>query len=139
MTTSGAVTTYGAGSVDGLSIAAGPDGALWFTEAANVCSDCLGRITTSGSLSTYSNPELYSPSDLTIGPDGALWFTNGSASNLGVASFGSIGELTTAGQLRVYTSPGVYLADPGSITSGPDGALWFTSEGNDAIGRVAVP
>jgi virginiamycin B lyase len=139
MTTSGVVTTYGAGSIYGENIAPGPDGALWFTEFSSVCSDCLGRITTSGVLSTYTNPELPSPSDLTIGPDGGLWFTGSRTTAQYVSSSGSIGEITAGGQVDVYTSPGVYLASPGSITAGPDGAMWFTSEGNDAIGRVAVP
>ena len=36
-------------------IAAGPDGALWFTNYAN---DSIGRITTAGAVTNY-NPESY--------------------------------------------------------------------------------
>ena len=33
---------------------------------------------------------------------------------------------------------GTGIDEPGGITSGPDGALWFTNPGNDSIGRIAT-
>jgi len=39
-----------------------------------------------------------------------------------------------AGQVAIYR--GVYF--PNQITAGPDGALWFTESGNNAIGRVSL-
>src|ERR1035438_8811512 len=68
-------------------IAAGPDGALWFTESVGK----IGRITTSGTITEYTVPTAVSLGDITAGPDGALWFTD----------FGGnkIGRITTSGTI----------------------------------------
>jgi streptogramin lyase len=73
-------------------IAAGPDGALWFTESDG---NQIGRITPSGVIKEY--PALTSsasPWDITVGSDGALWFTEAGA--------GKIGRITTAGVITEY-------------------------------------
>lgn len=58
-----------------ISIAAGADGALWFTEQTQPGVK-IGRVTTSGVLTEYSIPTASgNPTDITAGPDGALWFT----------------------------------------------------------------
>ena len=54
-------------------ITAGPDGALWFT---NQDANSVGRITTSGVVTSYTVPGASKPRAITAGPDGALWFTN---------------------------------------------------------------
>jgi streptogramin lyase len=58
-------------------IAAGPDGSLWFAELG---SDRIGRISTSGQLTEYPLPTPAArPFQVTAGPDGNVWFTeNGS-------------------------------------------------------------
>ncbi len=58
-------------------IAAGPDGALWFTNQSN---NSIGRITTSGVVSNYTDASISSYGGIAAGPDGALWFTNQSNS-----------------------------------------------------------
>jgi virginiamycin B lyase len=90
----------------------------------------IGRMTTSGSVTTFPLSEGYSTA-ITAGPDGALWFTvnNNDGPN-------GIGRITTAGQMTIFTAPSlgtgnwntndhVFLWD---ITSGPNGALWFSME-----------
>src|SRR4051794_25826071 len=71
-------------------IASGPDGALWFTEAA----DKIGRITTAGVVTEYALPASASPLypyRITAGPDGAMWFTE---------RYGNrIGRITTSGMI----------------------------------------
>lgn len=52
---------------------AGPDGALQFTDAG---ANFIGRITTSGEVTTYTGSGIDQPLNITDGPDGALWFTN---------------------------------------------------------------
>jgi virginiamycin B lyase len=50
-------------------IAAGPDGALWFTEYQG---NKIGRISTDGSIEEYPLPTLEAgPFGITAGPDGA--------------------------------------------------------------------
>ncbi len=99
-------------------ITTGPDGALWFT---NFRGDSIGRMTTGGTLTTFTGTGISSPCAMTTGPDGALWFVN--------AGNDSIGRITTGGTVSNYTGTGIasYTQEyPGAITTGPDGALWFT-------------
>src|SRR5258708_7824171 len=79
--TVGTAAALGAGKVTiftgaGISrppwIAAGPDGALWFTNHGN---NSIGRITTAGKVTNYTDPSISLPYGIAAGPDGALWFT----------------------------------------------------------------
>jgi len=38
----------------------------------------------------------------------------------------------------VWSSSDPSIVFPTSITTGPDGALWFTNTGNDTIGRITT-
>src|SRR5260370_16409962 len=78
--TVGTAAALGAGKVtiftstginDPIAIAAGPDGALWFTNHGN---NSIGRITTAGAGTNYTDPSITSPYGIAAGPDGALWF-----------------------------------------------------------------
>ena len=139
ITTSGAIKNFTDPSIVSASgITTGPDGALWFTNSlggANELDDgdgfagTIGRLSTSGALTTFSSPSISFPDGITSGPDGALWFTN-SASN-------SIGRITTSGVVSNYSDPSVD-ANPTAITTGPDGALWFTNSGSNSIGRITT-
>jgi virginiamycin B lyase len=65
--------------------------ALWFTNSAGnsinaVPSGSIGRITTTGQVTTYPAPGAHSPFSIIAGPDGAMWFTMGN---------GHIGRITT--------------------------------------------
>ena len=48
----------------------------------------------------------------------------------------SIGRITTAGVVTNYTGTGIN--GPLGITTGPDGALWFTNNFNNSIGRITT-
>ncbi len=121
----GQVTTYHMGLGNPVGIAAGPDGALWFT---NLYGNSIGRITTSGTVTNYTGTGVITPVGIAAGPDGALWFTN---------LYGnSIGRITTSGTVTNYT--GVGIGNPVGIAAGPDGALWFTNQGNNSIGRITT-
>jgi streptogramin lyase len=127
------VTNYtGTGISEPLRIAAGPDGALWFTNRTN---NSIGRITTGGVVTNYTGTGISYPDGITAGPDGALWFTN-AGSNGGGGGTPSIGRITTGGVVTNYTDPSINT--PAGITAGPDGALWFTNEGNATIGRITT-
>jgi virginiamycin B lyase len=126
ITTAGTITEYtvpSAGSDGGAycvfarpaGIAAGPDGALWFTIPYG---NKIGRITTAGAVTEYSLPTNQSgPAGITAGPNGALWFTESCGNK--------IGTITTGGAITEY-SAGLSGGGPSSITLGPDGNLWFT-------------
>jgi len=110
-----AVPTYAS---DPYGIAAGPDGALWFTEFND--SGKIGRITPAGVITEYVAPTPFSgPHGITAGPDAALWFTE---------YYGNkVGRVTTAGAFSEYPLPSAF-SYPFGIVAGPDGALWFTKE-----------
>src|SRR5580658_9885434 len=97
-------------------ITAGPDGALWFT---NWNYSSVERITTSGVLTNYPDPNAAGPWNIVVGSDGALWFTN-VVNNV-------IARITTKGVETYYGPP--MLAGPFGIATGPDGALWIANTG----------
>ena len=107
----------------------GADGALWFTNEGN---NSIGRITTAGVVSNFTDPSISRPTIIAAGPDGGLWFTN--------QGNNSIGRISTAGVVANHVAAAV--VDPVGIAAGPDGALWFTNFGfhhtHFSIGRITV-
>ncbi len=107
----------------------GPDGALWFTEAAGFANN-IGRLTTAGVVTEYPIPTTYSKAYcITNGPDGALWFTESNSDK--------IGRITTFGAITEYPIP-TPSATPWGITPGPDDALWFVERTGNQIGRITT-
>jgi streptogramin lyase len=135
---SGAVTGFSISAAAGSSIAAGPDGALWFVET-NAAQ--IGRITTSGTVTEFPLPAGFSlPLVISAGPDGALWFTNRVSAALGQAGFAQIGRITTSGTITEFPTPNDDGAIPLGITTGPDGAMWFVknSLAGGVVGRITT-
>jgi len=97
-----------------LSITAGPDGNVWFTEASKI-----GRITAGGAITEYPIPSGDVGSGSIIsGPGGNLWFAEGDS---------KIGEITPAGSITEFPVP----KQPGSnMTVGADNNLWFAASGS---------
>ena len=103
-----------------------------------------GKFTTFRLLTNCGNPGVGNgcdPAGITRGPDGNFWFT-GEDGNL-------IGRITPAGSTTVYPLPtncgnpqpvggGLFGCAPKNITVGSDGALWFTEEFGNQIGRVTI-
>ena len=125
------ITEYSTGLTAGsypYGIAAGPDGALWFTEGNG---NRIGRITTAGVITEFSAGLTAGsgPNGIAAGPDSALWFTEYS---------GRIGRITTAGVITEYSTGLTAGSGPYGIAAGPDGALWFTEYSGNRIGRIAA-
>jgi streptogramin lyase len=108
------------------SIAAGPDGNLWFTERDGNKVGMINPMTHAITEFTVPTASCW-PIGITSGPDGNLWFTEDAS--------GKIGEIdpTTHAISEFRISPAG--AEPWAITSGPDGNLWFTDELN-GIGEI---
>nr|WP_055704728.1 hypothetical protein [Streptomyces puniciscabiei] len=64
---------------------------------------------------------------LAFGPGKRLWFTSAPIDN----ERGKVGYTDSRGHTRIWPTA---TTSPGSITPGPDGALWFSE--TDAIGRI---
>lgn len=109
------------------SIAAGPDGEVWYTtDVAGVVFKINPR---DGTISLVRSGVL--PASITAGPDGALWMALGFG-----GQEGQILRLTVDGELTKYPMTAGW-AD--SLVTGPDGLLWFVGiAGSSAVGRVAL-
>lgn len=119
-------------------ITTGPDGAIWFT---NLGDSSIWRMTTGGALTRYG-PFVVQVGLITAGPDGALWFTGPDTAGPN----DHIGRITTAGTMTAFPLPiyprptfnGYNNLGPSAITTGPDGALWFTASRVNLIGRITT-
>jgi virginiamycin B lyase len=115
-------------------IAVAADGALWFTDYDDAR---IGRIAPDGHIRLYDLPNLNQPGAITVGPDAAIWF-------IGLTT---IGRITASGEVTEIPIPDPLTTFGQDLTSGPDGALWFTkqihtSDGSEIrsgkIGRIAL-
>ena len=106
-------------------IAAGADGALWFTDPY---AHKIVRMTVDGKLTLQAPvPAGSFQYEISAGSDGAMWFVSQSPS--------SVSRIDGAGNILTKNLASA-LANPTHIVSGPDGALWFTEGVTKAIGRI---
>ncbi len=119
------ITSYTLSSGNGgfSSIAAGPDGRLWFGQK-----QLIGTSTTDGTTDTYSTNATSTISSVIVGPDNKMWYAGGDV----------IGRMSTSG---VIGSGDTFTLPPGNssiyfMTLGPDGNLWFTQASPSAVGRM---
>jgi hypothetical protein len=109
-------------------IAAGPDGALWFTQRSygRDAPDGIARMTTDGRYSSTTSPAARSPD-----PDhgrprrGPL-----------VHAAGRARDRAHHNRRRNLGVPAPHRTEPYDITAGTDDALWFTADG--CIGRITT-
>jgi virginiamycin B lyase len=139
VTPGGAVTEFSAGisavgsppdDLGPYSIAAGPDGNLWFTEPS---ANRVARITPSGVVTEFSagiTPGA-TPIEIASGPDGNLWFTETNGDR--------VARITPSGTVTEFGAGGITPgAHPWGIAVGPDGNLWVTEIGKDGIARIST-
>ena len=113
------------------SIAAGPDGNLWFTEFNG---SRIGRITPTRRRHRVQQRHHGGSGPCTESPP-VPTATCGSRKTSAIA----IGRITPAGVVTEFSagiSAGAALV---GITAGPDGNLWFTEFFGDRIGRITTP
>jgi len=153
ITPGGVSTLVMAGLVAGsapLGIAAGPDGALWFTDPNSV-TPAIGRVTTTATpvIAEFTNtqsPGLSAasvPVAITADAAGHLWFTD---QNPIAPAVGRITPATINGDppMIVEFPLSSVKSTPVNIALGSDGNIWFTDRGcpkcetpvPPAIGRI---
>lgn len=109
-----------------VGIAAGPDGAVWFTE---IGAGRIGRITMAGDITEHPLPDPAArPHAVTAGPDGALWFTEWGS--------GRVGRITVEGRITSYALSRTDSEPHGIAAHG--GALWCALE-TGSLARIAIP
>jgi virginiamycin B lyase len=119
-----------------LSIAPGPDGAMWFTLTK---SKAVGSISSSGSIQMYQNPPNIDaePQRIAAGADGAMWFTQVNPHEPVDSGPDMIGRITMQGTWVEFPIPS-WDALPQGIAAGSDGAMWFAERRANAIGRITM-
>ena len=124
----------------------GSDGNLWFTgTGAYGMTGDICMMTPTGVFTAIAQPagNYQSLGGLTLGPNGNVWFTekeDGTSEDEQPA----VGEINAAGVTKLFAIPLSTTLDPNrgvdanptAITTGPDGALWFTD--NAGIGRITT-
>ena len=127
ITPMGVVTTFpvAAGASHPLSLAAGPDNSIWFTEDV----DSIGQLSARGGFIHYQLPAGTNPATIVEGPDNALWFAE-----VGV---NKIGRITSTYEYKEFAVPtaNAGLAD---MVAGSDGAIWFIESDARKIGRMTL-
>jgi streptogramin lyase len=115
-------------------IVAGPDGNLWFTEHNG---SAVAKITPGGAITEFATPTAASwPWGITVGPDGALWFSECYGGGTGNGAIGRIpSNASSSSQIQEF-SAGMTGVNPVDLTTGPDGAIWFTYYWSTLIGRI---
>lgn len=110
-------------------ITLGPDGNVWFVEAAGYN---VGKMTSEGKVTEYSvGFNGFSNSfGIAAGSDGRIWFTDPANSPA------RIGAINTDGTGLTYYSAGL-TGQADSIVAGPDGNLYFGEFGG-AVGKITT-
>ena len=100
---------------------------MWFTNSAN---NSIGRITTTGAVTNYTDSGIDGPDAIAAGPDGATV----------VHQLRQQFHRTDHHRRRLYPlwRRGTLFPGAKCITAGPDGALWFTDSYNDPIFRITT-
>jgi streptogramin lyase len=130
----GTVTEYptvAGGEPEGMTL--GPDGNLWFARGDD---GRVGKITTSGAITTYVLPSVGVTNgtgiglhEITTGPDGNLWFTEQDNPHIQ-----GIGKITTSGTATEYPLPNA--GEPYGVAAGADGKVWFTDDETAQVSHI---
>jgi streptogramin lyase len=89
----------------------------------------LGKISPTGTITTYPITAGSAPESIALGHDHNLWFTES-----GTSKIGKIEPAT--GAKTEYALPA--RSEPREITAGPDGNLWFTEYGTGKVGKITT-
>ncbi len=110
------------------SVAHGPDGNVWFTEAQ---ANQIVKITPTGTMTAYQVPTPGAwPLFITAGSDGNMWFTEWSDGRPG-----AVARITPGGTITEYP----LKFAPQSIASAGDGDLWVSqSSGFHSVARITT-
>lgn len=120
----GVITEYNVTGVPhGLTL--GPDGNMWFT-LQWWSESKVGKITPTGTITTYALPTNSEPERIVPGPDGSLWFAQRETDK--------IARVTTSGAIEEFPLP--EGSEPVGVAVGPDNYIWYTAAGTGKIGKI---
>ena len=140
ITTSGSITEYtipGSSVSNPSGLTLGPDAAIWFPYTDSVGAK-IGRLVVTPDFSNYSLSSSYSGRAAPVVAGGSFWYLEASG---GVTAY--IGNVTTSGtetHYNIRTLSGYSSLTLKSITTGPDGNVWFNGlSGNRVyVGKLDI-
>lgn len=133
MTTSGGFTSYVIPTVLSvpIQIAAGTDGAMWFTEYGNNAGNQVGRIAMDGTITEIALPET------AIGPYAITRATDGNVVWLSAIYSNKLISVAPDWTMTEYTIP-TSGSFPTGMSSSIDGNVWFTENSKGKIGVLTT-
>lgn len=139
ITPQGVVTQFRVDTAEKMptDIVEGPDGNLWFTERFG---RRIGRMSKAGSVTYFNSKAPFGAMlvNINVGPDGNLWYTELFGSTTTSFGTGAIGRITTAGVATRFTKGLTFPGGPVSITTGPDGNMWFVEYFGSRVGKITT-
>jgi virginiamycin B lyase len=132
------LTRSGDGYVHPSSLSAAPDGSIWVALAlAGRIARVDGRtlqVTHFGVPGGGSG--VVRAASVAVGSDGGVWFEIPNASTMQAPSDAALGRMGADGSVSYHPLPGA-ARWPGSLTAGPDGAVWFLDGPGRTVGRMS--
>jgi virginiamycin B lyase len=123
ITTAGQVTTYKVGTSPVMTIIAGPDENLWYSEENGT----IYKMSTSGKSTRVRN--IYRLGGGLTSAYGNIWYYD--TLNIQLDEMSKQGAI-----LKKYSIPDYCL--PFSVASGPKNSLWYVDPGNDCFARMTL-
>jgi virginiamycin B lyase len=122
-------------------ITIGSDGSLWFAEDGAI--PAVGRVTTSGHIEEFPGaiPAGCAPLGMVSGSDGNLWFVLEADNRHGPCSTPGIERFSPITHMAKIFAEGLPSGQLEAAFLGPDGDVWFSSNGENGptfVSRVDV-
>lgn len=126
ITPSGTITSFSTGSNAPTFVVSGPDGNIWFNSWNH---SVIGKMTLTGTVTTYPTPQDTNVYGMGAGPDGNVWYS--------VPFVDSIARVTPTGTVTIFATP-TTGSGPAGLAAGPDGNVWFSEQGTNIIGKFVI-
>jgi virginiamycin B lyase len=135
------LTRPGDGHIAPSSLSAGPDGSVWVSAPlGNRLARVDGRTLSIAHLTVKkTRGGTVIAHSVAADNDGNAWFSQPTGSAMDPEpSRAALGRMNRTGSITLHPLPGDGPRWPGSLTAGPDGAIWFLDAPAKTVGRMAA-
>ena len=133
------LTRPGDGYIRPTSLTAGPDGSVWVSAAlARRLARVDGRTLTVKQFQVSTGGGTVDAQSVAADAADGAWFERSTGSAMDSRpSQPALGHVDRTGKITYHPLPGGGPRWPGSLTAGPDGAIWFLDGPAKTVGRMA--